>query len=68
METVTSSSHKTARLPQPIVSPVPDRASTPFVTASIKEIRQAQRLRERIEEHYLNRPTPVFSFWSVGAD
>jgi hypothetical protein len=42
--------------------------STPFVTASIKEIRQAQRLRERIEEHYLNRPTPVFSFWSVGAD
>ncbi len=48
--------------------PVLDPAFTPFVTASIEEIRHAQRLRERIEERYLNRPTRPVTFWSVGAD
>jgi len=63
METVKSSSRKTApRLP------VLDPAFTPFITASLEEIRHAQRLREGIEERYLNRPAPEFSFWSVGAD
>ena len=49
-------------------APVPDPAFTPFVTASIEEIRHAQRLRKRIEERYLNWPTPPVTFWSVGAD
>ena len=42
-----------------------DSAFTPFVTASLEEIRHAQRLRERIENRYLNRPTPAVSFWSI---
>jgi len=45
-----------------------DPAFTPFVTASTDEIRYAQRLRERIEERYLKRPSPRTAWWSVGAD
>ena len=68
METLKSSAHKTVRLLQASVPLVLDPASTPFVTASVEEIRLAQRLRERIEGRYLNRPTPPVSLWSVGAD
>jgi hypothetical protein len=71
METLKSSSRETARLlpnAPPSARPVFDPAFTPFVTASLEEIRHAQRLREGIEERYLNRPTPPVSFWSVGAD
>jgi len=63
METHKSSSHKMARRLS-----VLDPTLTPFVTASLEEIRHAQRLREGIEERYLNRPAPEVSFWSVGAD
>jgi hypothetical protein len=49
-------------------SPSPDPALTPFVTASIDEIRYAQQLRRRIEERYLSLPTPPPSLWAVGAD
>ena len=45
-----------------------DPAFTPFVTASIDEIRYAQRLRERLEERYPNRPARASVYWSVGAD
>lgn len=45
-----------------------DPAFTPFVTASIDEIRYAQRLRERLEERYLNRPSRSTVHWSVDAD
>jgi hypothetical protein len=69
MDTLKSSPHKTTRSSQAIAFPVADRAATPFVTASLEEIRLARRLREGIEERYLNPPTPpVSSFWSVGAD
>jgi hypothetical protein len=68
METLKSSSRKMARLLPPSARPVFDPAFTPFVTASLEEIRHAQRLREGIEERYLNRPTPPVSLWSVGAD
>jgi hypothetical protein len=63
METHKSSSRKMARR-----LPVLDPTLTPFVAASLEEIRHAQRLREGIEERYLNRPAPEVSFWSVGAD
>ena len=49
-------------------TPSPDPAFTPFVTASIEDIFYAQLLRRRIEDKYLSRPTPLVSFWSVGAD
>jgi hypothetical protein len=45
-----------------------DPAFTPFVTASIDEIRYAQRLRERLKERYPNRPSRPTAYWSVGAD
>ena len=52
--------------------PASDPAVTPFVTASNDEIRYAQRLRERLEERYLNRPSDSASrrssYWAVGAD
>jgi hypothetical protein len=63
METHKSSARKTARR-LPVLNPT----LTPFITASLEEIRHAQRLREGIEERYLNRPAPEVSFWSVGAD
>jgi len=68
MGTLKSTSRKTTPLLELIASAVPARASPPFVTASVEEIRLARRLRERIEERYLNRPTPSVSLWSVGAD
>ena len=55
-------------------SAVSDPAFTPFVTASSDEIRYAQRLRERLEERYLNRSSrsagssELTAYWSVGAD
>src|SRR6266498_3509515 len=66
MKTLKSSSRNTVCLLQVSAPIVVDPAFTPFVTASIEEIRHAQRLRERIEERYLNRPNPPVSFWSVG--
>jgi len=45
-----------------------DPAFTPFVAASVDEIRYAQRLRERLKERYPNRPSPPVTYWSVGAD
>jgi hypothetical protein len=45
-----------------------DPAFTPFVTASVDEIRYAQRLREQLKERYPNRPSLAVSYWSVGAD
>jgi hypothetical protein len=45
-----------------------DPAFAPFVTASVDEIRYAQRLRDRLKERYPNRPTLPVTFWSVGAD
>jgi len=45
-----------------------DPALVPFVTASIAEIRRAQRLRERLKERFPNRPSRPVSYWSVGAD
>ena len=45
-----------------------DSALTPFVAASLEEIRYAQRLREQLKERYPNRPTPRAPYWSVGAD
>jgi hypothetical protein len=49
-------------------SPVSDPAFTPFVSASVDEIRYAQRLRDRLRERYPNRPSLPVSYWSVGAD
>jgi hypothetical protein len=49
-------------------SAAPDPAFTPFVTASVDEIRHAQRLRDRLRERYPNRPSTPVSYWSVGAD
>ena len=49
-------------------SAIADPAFTPFVTASVEEIRYAQRLRERLKERYPNRPSAPVSYWSVGAD
>jgi hypothetical protein len=45
-----------------------DPAFTPFVTASVDEIRYAQRLREQLKRRYPNRPSLAVSYWSVGAD
>jgi hypothetical protein len=45
-----------------------DPALTPFVAASMDEIRYAQSLRDRLRERYPNRPSPPVSYWSVGAD
>ena len=56
------------RLLEAIVTPSPDPAFTPFVTASSEDIRYAQQLRRRIEERYLNRPTASVCPWTVGAD
>ena len=63
METLKSSSRKTAGQP-----PVRDPAFVPFVTASLEEIRHAERLRERIKERYLKPPAPEVFFRSVEAD
>jgi hypothetical protein len=63
METLKSSSRKTAGQ-----LPVRDPAFVPFVTASLEEIRHAERLREKIKERYLKRPAPEVSFRSVEAD
>lgn len=49
-------------------SPGPDSALTPFVTASIEEIRYAQELRRRIEKRYLGRPTTPPAIRTGGAD
>jgi hypothetical protein len=49
-------------------SALADPAFTPFVTASVEEIRYAQRLREWLKQRYPNRPSPPISYWSVGAD
>jgi hypothetical protein len=68
METLKSRSHERAYLFQASAPPVLDPAFTPFVTASIEEILHAQRLRDRIEERYLNRPVAPVTPWSVGAD
>ena len=43
---------------QASTAPSADPAFTPFVTASIEEIRYAEQLRQRIEERYLHRATP----------
>jgi hypothetical protein len=45
-----------------------DPAFTPFVTASVNEIRYAQLLRNRLRARYPNRPSQPVSYWSVGAD
>jgi hypothetical protein len=45
-----------------------DPAFTPFVSASIEEVRYAQRLRERLRERFPNRPSPRAPHWAVGAD
>jgi hypothetical protein len=45
-----------------------DPAFTPFVTASMDEIRYAERLRHRLKERYPHRPATPVSYWSVGAD
>ena len=45
-----------------------DPAFTPFVTASVDEMRYAQLLRDRLKERYPNRPSLPVSYWSVGAD
>ncbi len=45
-----------------------DPAFTPFVAASVDEIRYAERLRDRLKERYPNRPAAPVSYWSVGAD
>ena len=49
MKTLKSRLLQTVALMQASALPVLDPAFTPFVTASIEEIRHAQRLRERIE-------------------
>jgi hypothetical protein len=49
-------------------SAVSDPAFTPFVSASVDEIRYAQQLRDRLRERYPNRPSLPVSYWSVGAD
>jgi hypothetical protein len=49
-------------------SAISDPTFTPFVTASVDEVRYAQRLRERLKERYPNRPSAPVSYWSVGAD
>ena len=49
-------------------APVVDPAFTPFVTASVDEIRYAESLRERLKERYPDRPSLPVSYWSVGAD
>ena len=49
-------------------SAVLDPAFVPFVSASVDEIRYAQRLRDRLRERYPNRPLVPVSYWSVGAD
>jgi len=63
METLKSSSRKTTG--QLLVR---DPAFVPFVTASLEEIRHAERRRERIKERYLKRLAPEVSFRSVEAD
>jgi hypothetical protein len=47
-------------------SAVSDPAFTPFVSASVDEIRYAQWLRDRLRERYPNRPSLLVSYWSVG--
>ena len=49
-------------------SPPADPAFTPFVTASIEEVRYAERLRERLRERLLNRPSSRMAHWAVGVD
>jgi hypothetical protein len=49
-------------------STLADPAFTPCVTASIEEIRQAQRLRERLRARYPDRPATHAAYWSVGVD
>ena len=49
-------------------SAVSDLAFTPFVSASVDEIRYAQRLRDRLRERYPNRPSMPVSYWGIGAD
>jgi hypothetical protein len=68
MEMLKPRSREMLRLLQASTTPSSDPAFTPFVAASIEEIRYAQQLRRRIEEQYLSRPAPPVSFWSVGAD
>ena len=63
METLKSSSRQTAR-----ELSARDPAFVPFVTASLEEIRHAERLRERITERYLKPPAPEASVQSVEAD
>lgn len=53
---------------RPVRGGASDPAFTPFVTASIDEIRYAQCLRERLKERYPNRPVRTTALWSVGAD
>jgi hypothetical protein len=46
-----------------------DPALTPFVTATIEQIRYAQELRRRIERRYLeNPPDTADDYWCVAAD
>jgi hypothetical protein len=49
-------------------APGTDPAFTPFVTASIEEVRYAERLRERLRERFLDRPSRHAAYWAVGAD
>lgn len=50
------------------VSAISDPAFTPFVTASVDDIRCAQQLRDRLKRRYPDRPSLPVSYWSVGAD
>jgi hypothetical protein len=63
METLKSSSRKTAG-----ELPVRDLHSFPSSRPRSKEIRHAERLRERIKERYLKPPAPEVCFRSVEAD
>jgi hypothetical protein len=45
-----------------------DPAFTPFVAASVDELRYAEHLRERLRERFPNRPSPRVPHWAVGAD
>jgi hypothetical protein len=49
-------------------APRADPAFTPFVTASIEEVRYAERLRKRLRERFPDLPSRHTAYWAVGAD
>ena len=49
-------------------APGTDPAFTPFVTASIEEVRYAETLRERLRERFPDLPSRRAAYWAVGAD